>query len=143
MRQGESLILALDPVVWCLVHSWHSTNIDGSALKQLGMNVRNTTLLYAGLLPTFAFMEEKERAHAGRGRRQQFPASGGGGAGRPEELRCGSQVSLFPLLEPRLASMAVPLGDLLGDQKAAFVDVTLKSPSWHLCRSRQPVSVTS
>lgn len=68
---------------------------------------------------------------------------GGGGPGRPEELRCGSQVSLFPLLEPRLASMAVPLGDLLGDQKAAFVDVTLKSPSWHLCRSRQPISVTS
>lgn len=81
MRQGECLILALDPVVWCLVHSWHSTNIDGSELKQLGMNVRNTTLLYAGLLPTFAFTEEKERAHAGRGRRQQFPASGGGGVG--------------------------------------------------------------
>lgn len=34
VRQGKCLIFLLDPVVWCLVHIWHSTNIDGSELKQ-------------------------------------------------------------------------------------------------------------
>lgn len=36
MMQRECLILLLAPVVCCLVHIWHATNIDGSELKQHG-----------------------------------------------------------------------------------------------------------
>lgn len=68
-------ILLPDPATGCPVHIWHSTNIDGSELKQ------HEGAFGTQLLPAFAFIEEKERP---------LPEAGGWGGqrNRDGEARC-------------------------------------------------------
>ena len=63
---------------------------------------------------------------------QHLPAAGKGQ--RTRDVEPGGLVPITCITACVLLRVAVPLGDLVGSQQLALVDVALKSPFWLICK---------